>query len=110
MAAANKPRFTAADKNRAFVAIWEAAWASAFTAKKFGGTGEVRTEIVRLLQVETNGIGLSYSTIAKMVREKVPGAKTSPRSVACYKQYARKLTHGITAKQRDAILAITARV
>lgn len=58
------------------------------------------------MQVDDAGVGLSYARIAERVREQVPGARTSAASVACYKQYAKRGTHGISPKQAQAILAI----
>ena len=73
-------------------------------------TGSIHEEIVSLLMVEVDGVGLSYRKIADTVRERVPGASTTPRSVACYKQYARKRTRGITEAQALKILSIKTRV
>ena len=59
--------------------------------------------------MDDEGIGLTYCQIAQAVREHVPGATTTPRSVANYKQYAKKRSHGITPNQGEAILAIQSR-
>ena len=74
----------------------------------------VRDWIVCLLQVETDGIGMSYGDIAARVRHEVPGARTTNSSVSSYKQYAKaahrgdtRKAHGITADQAQKILAIT---
>ena len=73
--------------------------------------GSVRDVIVELLQQsDANGIGWSYKRIADRVRISVPGSKTTAKSVACYRVYARDLKHGITPRQRDNILAIQQRV
>ena len=73
--------------------------------------GTIGDMIVDLMQVvDEDGRGLSYGKIAAHVCEQVPGAKTTARSVACYKQYAKKLTHGISQAKANAILAIKTRV
>ena len=69
-------------------------------------TARVHDEIIRLLMIETDGVGLSYREIADMVRERVPSARTTHRSVACYKQYAKNRTRGITEAQAKNILSI----
>ncbi len=72
--------------------------------------GATRDMIVDLMQVaDEDRRGLSYCKIADCVREQVPGAKTTARSVANYKQYAKKLTHGISQAEANAILAIKTR-
>lgn len=73
-------------------------------------TGSIGKEIVDLLMMETDGMGLSYRKIAAIVRERVPSAHTTSRSVANYKQYAKKRMHGITEAQALKILSIKARV
>ena len=84
---------------------------STFTyANRPAGRGPVRDLVVSLLmQRDANGIGLRYAEVARRVRERVPGAQTSAASVACYKQYAKRGTHGITPEQAAAILAIDVR-
>ena len=70
----------------------------------------VKDLIVELMaQVDKDGIGLSYQQIASIVCERVVGAHTTARSVACYKTYARKRRYGITPDQADAILKVTRR-
>ncbi len=74
------------------------------------GRGPVRDLVVELLmQRDVNGIGLRYAEVARRVRERIPGTRTSAASVACYKQYAKRGTHGITPEQAAAILAIHVR-
>ena len=59
--------------------------------------GIVRDCVVLLLmRVDDEGVELTYSQIARAVRDHVPGAKTSPKSVAKYTQYAKNHSHGIT--------------
>ena len=70
----------------------------------------VKDHIVALLMlVDDEGVGLAYPQIAQTVREHVPGAETTARSVADYKQYAKKRRYGITAAQNKAISAIQRR-
>ena len=70
----------------------------------------IKDLIVELMaQVDKDGIGLSYQQIASIVCERVVGAHTTARSVACYKTYAHKGQHGITPDQADAILKVTRR-
>ena len=69
----------------------------------------VKDLIVKLLaQVDKDGFGLSDQRIADIVCDDI-GAKTTARSVACYKTYARKGQHGITRDQADAILKVKRR-
>ena len=78
--------------------------------EQIAGRGPVRDLVVELLmQRDVNGIGLRYAEVARRVRERIPGARTSAASVACYKQYAKRGTHGITPEQAAAILAIDVR-
>lgn len=79
-------------------------------SEQIAGRGAVRDLVVELLmQRDVNGIGLRYAEIARRVRERIPSARTSAASVACYKQYAKHGTHGITPEQAAAILAVDVR-
>lgn len=69
--------------------------------------GAVRDLVVHLLMhVDDRGIGMAYGRIAEQVRANIPGARTTAASVACYKQYAKRQSHGISPEQAEAILAI----
>ena len=73
--------------------------------------GQVRDAIVYLMSLTDpdTGLGLSYAKIAELVRSKIPGARTTARSVACYKSYARKQSNGVRGQAARDILAVEGR-